>query len=49
MRGIIGSVRNQFSTVQVEIFPKPVIVSTICAEKVCYKVSNTCYKPCNAY
>ena len=32
-----------------ENFPKPVIVFTICAEKVCYKVCNTCYKPCNAY
>ena len=36
-----------FFAIRKKIFPKPVIVFTICAEKVCYKVSNTCYKLCN--
>ena len=30
-----------------QIFPKSVIIFTLCAEIVCYKVCNTYYKLCN--
>ena len=43
----LRSLRRIFFAIRKKIFPKPVIVFTICAEKVCYKVSNTCYKVCN--
>ena len=38
-----------FFAIRKKIFPKPLIFFTVCAGKVCYKVCNTCYKPCNAY
>ena len=40
--------RQIFFAIRKKNYPKPVIVFTICAEKVYYKVSNTCYKLCNA-
>ena len=44
----LRSLRRIFFAKPLKIFPMPVIVSTICAENVCYKVSNTYYKLCNA-
>ena len=45
----LRSLRQLFLAKPLKVFPKPVIVFTICAEKVCYKVANICYKLCNAY
>ena len=41
------SLRQIFFYVRKTNFPNPVIVFTICAEKVCYKVCNMYYKVCN--
>ena len=43
----LRSLRQIIFAIRKKIFPKPVMVLTICAEKVYYKVSNTCYKLCN--
>ena len=44
----LRSLRRIFFAKPLKVFPMPVIVFTICAENVCYKVSNTYYKLCNA-
>ena len=40
--------RQIFFAKPLEIFPKPVIFFTACAEKVYYKLANAYYKLCNA-
>ena len=44
----LRSSRQIFFAIRKKIFPKPVIVFTICAENVCYKLANIYYKLCNA-
>ena len=43
----LRSLRQIFFAIPETFLPKSLIFFTICAEKVCYKVSNTCYKLCN--
>ena len=44
----LRSLRQIFFAIRKKIFPKPVIVFTISAENVCYKLANIYYKLCNA-
>ena len=40
--------RRIFFAIRKKIFPKPLILFTVCAEKVYYKIANIYYKLCNA-
>ena len=44
----LRSLRQIIFAIRKKIFPKPVIVFTICAGKVYYKLANIYYKLCNA-
>ena len=47
--GTIKILCRPFFIVRQIISPFCLIFFTICADKVCYKVSNMCYKLCNMY